>query len=249
MSVLDEILALPGFTPALLPVGAVMYAAWTAAYVSVIRQGCRQKTYGVPMVSLCLNVVWETIFSFNLTGAKLPAFFVWGNRFWLAPDVVILALFFLYGRENQTVPWVRRYFYPVAVGTLVAAAVGLPTFTLYFNDLKGVASSMFMNLAMSAMYFPMLWNRPDLRGLGVSSAWLKMLGTAAGSVFLYHWWPAQFDHGVLTTHRWVREPGTFSFMLFLYVGIFVLDCVYIALLTARKRALAAAPPPGPATAG
>lgn len=246
MSLLDDLLALPGFTPALLPVGAVMYLAWTAAYVSVIVQGCRQRTYGVPMVSLCLNVVWETIFSLNLTDARLPAFFLWGNRFWLLPDLGILVLFLRYGRENQTVPWVKRYFYPLAAGILLAAALGLPTFTLYFNDLKGVASSMFMNLAMSGMFFPMLFNRPDLRGLSLTSAWLKMVGTAAGSVFLYHWWPAQFTHGTLITHPELGriEPRTFSFMVFLYVGILVLDCGYIALLTVRHRALAASPLPG-----
>ncbi|MEZ4406436.1 MAG: hypothetical protein R3A52_08180 [Polyangiales bacterium] len=65
--------------------------------------------------------------------------------------------------------------------------------------------------------------------MSYGAAWLKMIGTAAGSVFLYRWWPAQFVNGRLITHPTIAEPVTYSYMVFLYVSILLADCVYIAL--------------------
>ncbi len=104
MSFLDEILAQPGFSPSQLAVGAVMYLAWTAAYVHIIWKGFKDKSYGVPWSSMMLNVCWEALFSFNLTDAKLFWFFLWGNRLWLVFDLMIVYQFFRYGREVQVIP-------------------------------------------------------------------------------------------------------------------------------------------------
>jgi len=239
MTLLDDLLAQPGFTPALLIVGLIMYGAWTAAYLAIIVIGFRQKTYGVPLVCICLNVVWEFLFTFEVTDARLHWFFIWGNGLWFFFDLVIVAQLFLYGKNAQVVPWVKDCFYPVAVGTLVAAAIGLYTFTFYFRDVKGVASSMTMNLAMSALFVPLLFSRPDLRGLSYAAAWLKLVGTAAGSVFLYFWWPAQFNDGRMITHAEIPEPPSYGYLVFLYVAIFALDCLYVYLLGQQRRKIRA----------
>ena len=36
---------------------------WILVYVLMIRRGLRDRSYGMPMVALCLNIVWETYFS------------------------------------------------------------------------------------------------------------------------------------------------------------------------------------------
>lgn len=240
MSILDEILAQPGFSPAQLAVGAVMYLAWTAAYLHIIWVSHRDKSYGVPWSSLMLNVCWEFIFSFNLTDARLFWFFVWGNRLWLVFDLVILYQFFANGRAVQTIPWLQKWFYPVAVASLVLSGLWIYTFTIYFNDLKGVASSMTMNVAMGLMYIFMFVNRPDGRGMSYPAAWLKMIGTAAGSVFLYTWWPAQFQGGFLITHPTVPAPPTYGYMYFVYLANLAIDLTYIGMNLQRRRARRAA---------
>jgi hypothetical protein len=236
--ILNEVLAQPGFSPALIGVGLVMYGAWTLAYLYIIISCFKQKSYGVPMITLCFNVIWEFCFSFNVMGSNLFWFFVWGNRLWFVFDVVIALQFFLYGRAQQVIPVLQRHFYLLAVATLLACSVGLYTFSFYFNDIQGAASSMTMNLVMSILYIFMLFNRPDCRGLSYPAAWLKMIGTAGGSVFLYVWWPAQFQNGRLIRHPEIPEPRTYSFMLFLYISIFVIDCTYIYLFAKRRRELA-----------
>ncbi len=240
MPLLEDLLAQPGFTPALLVVGVIMYGAWTAAYLAIIAIGFQDRTYGVPLVCVCLNVVWEFIFTFEVTDARLHWFLIWGNGLWFFFDVVIVTQLFLYGKNAQVTPWARDWFYAIAGGTLLAAMVGLYTSTIYFRDVKGVASSMTMNLAMSALFIPVLFARPHLRGLSYAAAWLKLIGTAAGSVFLYYWWPAQFKEGRMITHPEIPEPPGYGYMLFLYVTIFALDCLYVYLLGQQRRKLRSA---------
>jgi iron complex outermembrane receptor protein len=238
-AIVSRILAEPGFTPALLGVAVVLYAAWTAAYLCIIVRCHRDQSYGVPFASLSFNVVWEACYSFNLLDQRLSPFFLWGNRAWLLFDLVLYYQFLRYGPKVQVLPWLARFFYPAALVTLVLNAVGLATFTSAFHAYTGSASSMAMNFSMSILYIFMLSNRPDLRGLSYPAAWLKMIGTVAGSVFLYSWLPAQYAGGELYRHPGVPPPGNFHFMHFLYVGIFVADVVYITLFTIRRRELRA----------
>ena len=104
-------------TPTLRVIGAVMFGAWTIAYGQIVLTCFRDKTYGLPLASICLNIAWEFIFSFNLVAPGEPAL-VWGNRLWFIVDCVIVLQVFLYGRPAQTNPWVRRHFYPITVASL-----------------------------------------------------------------------------------------------------------------------------------
>ena len=215
-----------------------MYLAWTTAYLFIIISCFKQKSYGIPMVVLCFNVIWEFYFSFNVLGSDLFYFFVWGNRLWFVFDVIIVYQFFRYGRERQVIPFVKKYFYPIAIFTLIMMAIGIYTFSFYYNDLQGASSSMTINLVMSILFIFMLFYRyEDCNGLNYPAAWLKMIGTAAGSVFLYVWWPAQFENGELINHPGIPEPPTYSWMHFLYVGILLVDLVYVWQLGKRRKEL------------
>ncbi|MBK6535170.1 MAG: hypothetical protein IPF99_38255 [Deltaproteobacteria bacterium] len=147
-----------------------------------------------------------------------------GNRFWLVFDVFILYQLARHGREAQVVPWLKRWFYPLFALSAVAAFGAIYTFTLYFHDLKGVASSMSMNLVMS-IAFPVFHlvaagARGPLHQRRLAQDGRHPRGTP---VFLATWWPAQFVDGHLRTHPSVDEPTTYGFMYFLYGAIFVFD--------------------------
>ena len=42
----------------------VLTIAWITVYVLMIRRGFLDKSYGMPMIALCLNVSWEFYFTF-----------------------------------------------------------------------------------------------------------------------------------------------------------------------------------------
>ena len=231
-------------TPTLMVVGAVMFGAWTLAYAQIVIVCFREKTYGLPLASILLNIAWEFIFSFNLVAPGVVAL-VWGNRLWFVVDCVIVLQVFLYGKQAQTNPWVREHFYLITIASLVASVVGLYAFTTYFNDVYGLATSFLMNFAMSLLFISMLFARPDLKGLPWGAAWWKMIGTLAGAVFCYIWWPMQFDAtGTLVRPPYIEQPPNSNLLYFLYVTIPIIDGVYIYLHRRQQKINAARRPLG-----
>ena len=235
-------------TPALKLIGAIMFGAWTLAYAQILRTCFRQKTYGLPLACIFLNISWEFIFSFNLV-APAEDSLMWGNRLWFLFDCAILTQVFLYGRRAQTHPWVRDHFYAIAIASLLASVVGLYSFAVYFNDIYGLAMSFLINFVLSLLFIPLLFSRPGLEGLPYSAAWTKMVGSVAGAVFCYLWWPMQFDAtGTLVRPPYTHQPPNSHLLYFLYVSIFILDLTYIFLYRQRRGALRGQRmPPTPAT--
>jgi hypothetical protein len=241
-------------TPTLLVVGAVMFGAWTVAYAQIVYVCFRDKTYGLPLPSILLNISWEAIFGFQLIAPGVLAL-VWGNRLWFVVDCLIVLQVFLYGKQAQTNPWLKRWFYPITIAGLVMSFVGLLFFTTYINDVYGLATSFLMNFAMSLMFIALLFSRPDLRGLPYAAAWAKMIGTLAGAVFCTLWWPMQFDaSGTLVRPPYIQRPPNSDLLFFLYFTIPLIDLLYIYLHRQRQREIAAeraagaSPPAVPAAA-
>lgn len=221
-------------------IGAVMFGAWALAYAQILTACFRQKTFGLPLACIFLDISWEFLFSFNRV-APLEDVLAWGNRLWFFADCVIVTQVFLYGRQSQLNPWVREHFYPISIASILASLVGLYCFEIYFNDIYGVASSFLINLVLSLLFIPLLFSRPDLRGLPYGAAWTKMIGSVAGAAFCYQWWPMQFDRtGTLIRPPYFHQPSNFHLLYFLYVSIFILDLTYIYLYRQRRKALQAA---------
>jgi len=105
-------------------IGAVGYLLWLVAYVLVIRQGKRDKTYAIPLLPICLNFTWEFMDSWVLPDPV--SFWKWIDRAWFLLDVAILGQLLRYGRKEQVIPEMKRYFYPVVAVTLAPPARPLP---------------------------------------------------------------------------------------------------------------------------
>jgi hypothetical protein len=70
---------------------------WTLAYLLIIRQGFKDKTYGMPLAALCANISWEAIFAF-IHPHRPPQLYI--NYGWFALDVVIVLQFLKFGKEE-----------------------------------------------------------------------------------------------------------------------------------------------------
>ena len=46
---------------------------WSLAYFLIIRQGFKDRTYGMPLAALCANISWEAIFALQQVIAHLGA--------------------------------------------------------------------------------------------------------------------------------------------------------------------------------
>lgn len=209
-------------------VGAVGAVSWLVAYILVIVQGNKQATYGVPLVAICLNLTWELMDSFFLPD-PVPIW-IWIDRAWFIVDVLIARQLFLYGRREQFWPEVQRAFYVIVPCIMLAAFIGQYAWVTTFHDTLGILLAFVINLVMSALFLPYYFARRESgRGLSLPVAWLKMVGTGLSSVQCYFLIPLIHPIEPSTTRF-----GAYAFVHFLFVACFVLDVVYIVLVSRRQ---------------
>jgi hypothetical protein len=194
---------------------------WLVAYILIIRQGFKDRTYGVPMLCVALNFSWEFIYAVQF---PFPNAIIETLRWaWLLTDAVIVYQFFRYGRDSQTVPLIKQYFFPISIAMFASTYLAQLTFHYSFSDNLGGLDAYMINLVMSILFVFLYFNRPGLQGISLGAAWAKMLGTGVlslGSCFLIT--------------DWVKS----GFMVYLFLTIFVLDVTYIGLVYRPQGAAA-----------
>lgn len=153
--------------------------AWTATYILIIRRNSLEKTYGMPLVALGLNISWELIFSFIVRPAQMDdAAWVWIgiNATWLLFDIVILIQTVRYGIKES---WSsKQFFYVSLAAALVFSFLGQLALTFQFQDWEGRWTAFPNTLVMSILFIMMLDKR-GIRGQSIYIALTKLIGTLA----------------------------------------------------------------------
>ncbi len=184
---------------------------WTATYLLIIRQGFRERTYGMPLAALGANLSWEFIFSV-LHPHGFPQVLV--NAIWLAFDLVIAWQVVKFGPAEWR--WPRGPFYILIMLVMVTAFPVILLVSYEFSELdkmSGAYAAFGQNLMMSLLFLNFLRER-GTRGQTVSIAVCKMLGTAFAALgFLLY-----------------TSLGQSPLMLLLFGMIAVIDLVYIGFL-------------------
>jgi hypothetical protein len=206
-------------------IGAIGCIFWIAAYILIIRQCFTDKSYGLPMVAICMNLAWEFLASWVIPN-PVPLWHLF-DRVWFFVDLVIVYQMCRWGRQFQTIPEVRDNFYSIILGTTVLAGAGLYGFYLQYHDLLGLMGAFIVNLVMSVtfLFFYFARRNQDRRGLSVSAAWCKMLGTLGTAI--------ECHYVIGMTQPWL---GGLSFLTFLCLSIFLFDCLYIYGVMRAARA-------------
>ena len=186
---------------------------WTAVYLLIIRLGFREKTYGMPIAALCANISWEFIFSFLYPHAP-PQNYI--SMIWFAFDLIIVFQTLRFGKVAFEQAWL---FYPAFILGLVISFAAILAITIEFNDSDGKYAAFGQNLMMSVLFVAMLLRRRDVKGQSIYIALFKLVGTLLPSILFF----MRFPNSVLLN--------------FLYISIFVFDCIYAVLLYAKHKEL------------
>lgn len=206
-------------------VGAVGCAFWILAYVLILKKCFRDRTYGLPLVAICLNFGWEILASFVFPN-PVPLWHAF-DRIWLAVDVLLVYQLLRWGRSAQRTPELQRYFYWVVLLTFIVGIWGQYAFVSSYPDRLGLVAAFGINLIMSILFiFFYLDRKETLSGISRGGAVCKMLGSLGTSVEC-HWVVRLID----------PEISSLAFLTFLCVCIFIADCFYIYLVFARQREL------------
>ena len=203
---------------------------WVLAYVFIIRQCFKDKSYGLPLVAICMNIAWEFVASWVIPN-PVPLWHCF-DRLWFFVDLVIVYQLLRYGRELQTIPEIQRNFHGVFAGTVVLSGMGLYAFYVQYYDILGLVGAFMVNLVMSVtfLFFYFSRRRQKGRGLSVPAAWCKMLGTLGTSI--------ECHYVIGMTQKWL---GGLHFLTYLCLSIFLFDCIYIYAVMKATRATAQVP--------
>ncbi len=207
-------------SPAFEAMNVSMGICWLVAYALIIRRGFVDRSYGMPLVAVCVNISWEFIFAF-LIPHDAPQRQI--NMGWLLLDIFILGQLLLYWRSDYG-RLDRAVFYPFTVAALAASFGLIYTMAVEF-DHCGAYSGFGQNYLMSVLFMIMLFQRNSLLGQSIYIALVKMVGTVLASLGAYLFVPLAQESAVLQ---------------YLFVTIFFFDLAYFiaVLYIARKQGVA-----------
>ncbi len=187
----------------------VMGISWTIVYLLVIYRSFKDKSYGIPILALLLNMSWEFIYSFVLeTNSSTVQLYI--NRTWYFLDAMIFAAYILYGKKEWSLGRYHQWFYPHLIFCTVAAASLLYYLHLDLEYYSMTFSAFLINLFMSGLFIQMVIKRNSLQAQSFGIALFKLTGTISATIILV---------------------GNFSVFLRL-TGIitFILDMIYLILV-------------------
>ncbi len=162
-------------------------------YIIIIYKSFKDKTCGMPLFALALNLAWEFTFSFiyppeNLLMARIMFIL------WLILDLIILYTFFKYGYENLKYKNLitKKELNIFAILDILFLIIFIILFVndisiLYENSI--VQASGFIanlqNLIMSILFVNMILNRGNTLGQSIFIAIFKWIGTLAIAILKF----------------------------------------------------------------
>lgn len=195
-----------------------------ASYVLTVRQGFRDRTYGVPLAALCAFLVWDVRNALGLCRPWIPMLGALSGLYVLAHAVIFYQLLAYGPREFPGLP--KPVFYGMVAVVLGFAAFAIPAIDQALHDSWGIHTSQGAWLAAMACYPMLLYNRGSLRGQSVPICLLQLLTSIAACIAFLRYLPV--DSGVAGS----------PLLRFICLAMTAANLIYLAeLLLVRRRLL------------
>ena len=154
---------------------------WLFAYIDLIRLGFKQKTYGMPIAALALNIVWEGLYAYMywahdgmFYGGYMMACV---NTAWFIADCLILYTHIKWGKKDFEKVADGRLFWPWFAVVMIMAVVVEITWLQAYGVRANGCTAIVQNLPMSMLFIFLLYLRKGTEGQSMMIAIGKMLGT------------------------------------------------------------------------
>lgn len=186
---------------------------WCIVYEECIRLSIKHKTYAMPFWALAMNITWEGIYAVSDLRVSIGLQPI-VNLIWFMLDIVILAFYLKYGKEELKPGQKAGTFYAWSIIGIAAMFAVQMAFYAEFGPaghLSAQYSAFLQNLIMSIAFLNMLHKRNSTRGQSLLLAVAKWLGTLAPTITM----------GILSTNYVVLVCGLLCS---------VYDILYIAQL-------------------
>ena len=169
---------------------------WVVVYAILIRNDRKFGIIEMPVIAGASNFAWEILWSLKYqpdTGLLL----VWTYRAWLILDLYIFYRLIMDGARFVSTPLIKRHFKPIVIVVTISMLV---LYYFYigegYDTPIGAHSAYIAQLLISVYYILLILNIDEVRNLSMEIAWLRMIGTAMNTVFMFMHYP---DHHFLHT--------------------------------------------------
>jgi hypothetical protein len=204
---------------------------WLLLYALVIRRGHLDKTFGIPAFALCANFAWDIYNSIdhNITAmSPMPQPIIDGM--YAIVDLVIIYQVLRYWRGDfKGMPPLQ--FYVFFAMSLVLSFLLMMTLIEEMGDVPMWRSAFIDTFLCSALFIAMFYRRPNLEGQSLYIGLCKLLGTGPFMLMLY------FAPQLGPEARDLINIPYSTLFVPLWVGIFILDLIYVMLVYRRSRDL------------
>ncbi len=213
---------------------------WLIAYTLIIYKGFKDKTAGMPLMVLGMNLAWEFNFAF-VFDIHIPAQRLI-NSLWFFFDCVIVYLKFKYGRDeyHYTLPGMSdKLFYPYLFVVFIWGWACVFAARYDWNDAMGAYSAYIQNIFISATFVTMLYRKGNTKGQSMYIAIFKCLGTLipdlAGAVCMVAYVDRMTGCGSISALMYALEPSFRPLAKILIFGCLFFDIMYIVCLYQRFK--------------
>lgn len=190
---------------------------WASVYILMIRRGLKDKSFGMPIFALCLNMVWEGWYGFASDMAMLQRVFC---MIWFCLDIGLLYTVLKFGAGDfKDWPLLHRWFKPAVFGILLMAFSMNWAVIKGLNDTHGAYSASLTVTVYSILLVVMILRRNSVKGQSLYIALLVLIGDILG-FFVMVFGINYLQPGVSIHYFWGFQP----IILILHVLYVVLYC-------------------------
>lgn len=207
---------------------------WTIVYVLIIKRDFADKTYGMPLAALAINIAWEIRFSMAFYSPEIMLLPQIINTVWAIFDIVIVITVVKFGPPVFSSTFKAKpgkgsfalMFATMLIFCFVFIFVGTDFLTTIpaFNGSVWEAAKLIaysQNLLMSALFISMIWQRDNLSGQSWWIAVCKWFGTF---IVMFNYLPA-------------HPLPEFGMMWLIFAAIEVCDIWYMVLVWRKCKQL------------
>ena len=192
---------------------------WFFTYALIIRRGEIDRVPGVPLFALTLNLAWDVSGAFIVQSPLIQHYIDIG---FVIVNVAITIQWFRYWRNDFTrISAFEFYFFWALAQTISFFVILLGNIEL--DDVLLYKMGFVDNFINSALFIGMLYQRSALQGQSIYIGISKLLATGSMSLAMYLMPFPGLEDSVITIP--------------LYVGIVLLDVIYVVAYYAKARRL------------
>ena len=216
---LRKLVNLDHYTPLELILFAGGCYLWVIVYYIYVRNIMKHRCIDMPIFAACGNFAWEFVWSWIMPTTDMGLLLVWAYRIWFFLDCYIIYGVVRYCHYQIAEPEMKKNYKLICYSSVIFWGLLLTFYKMQGMDTAiGANSAYILQMFISILYVILIIRQPKGVMFSYPIAWLRMVGTATNTIFMFMHYPDNY------------------FLCTLAASSFVIDNAYIYLFIQKRKA-------------